>query len=124
MKAISFIKKNAIAMSIALTAVIGFSAFKASENKAHSNSAVSDQYWDFNGLDPQDANNYSPASFNSSCEDGETVCQIFAPSDGNPTNPKPMLNATAPNHGSETVSQRITQALQSEEGNETVSLLD
>jgi len=32
MKAISFIKKNAIAMSIALAAVIGFSAFKMAED--------------------------------------------------------------------------------------------
>lgn len=109
---------------VAAVTILGFSAFKANEHMLRSSNVASDQYWDFNGLDPQDENNYSPASFNSSCEDGETVCQIFAPSDGNPANPKPMLNATAPNHGSETVSQRITQALQSEEGNETVSLLD
>jgi|SRR5690606_34282811 len=108
---------------VAAVTILGFSAFKAAENRI-SLHPIAGQYWDFTGGNPQDANNYTPAPVDNSCEDGETVCQIFAESDGNPANPKPMLSAPAPNHGSETVSQRITQALLSEEGNETVSLLD
>lgn len=122
MKLLNFIKKNVLLVA-ALATVIGFSAFKVVDSKV-SDRPIAGQYWNFTGGNPQDANNYTPAPVNSSCEDGETVCQIFAESDGNPANPKPMLSAPAPNHGAQTVSQRITEALQSKEANETVTLFD
>jgi len=67
MKAISFIKNNAIAMSIALAAIIGFSAFKAAESETQTErvlayNATSNQY--------EEVSNYSDEN----CEPGTEIC--------------------------------------------------
>lgn len=80
MKAISFIKNNAIAMSIALAAVIGFSAFKVVDV----NSQPASQSWhrvltESNQFEWRQGPPPSP-----SCEDSEDICNVTLPFGQNP----------------------------------------
>lgn len=82
MKAISFIKNNAIAMSIALAAVIGFSAFKAEENLQDN---ITFRYQGplndpFSQANVQETSNWTPDSESCDSEEAQQVaCSISVP---------------------------------------------
>ncbi|TJZ63322.1 hypothetical protein FAZ15_03320 [Sphingobacterium olei] len=124
-----FIKKSiavAGAVALALTATVGFSAFKHVEEE---NKVITNEHWDFIGAanpadnDPTDASQYALATSVEACDVGTEACQLYAPSNGSPTNPQPDLSQPAPNFSSQTVAQRIANALDNN-GNETLTMKD
>lgn len=120
MVTLNFIRKHAVVLSVLAIAGTTLMSFEFNSKKMEE-TKFADQYWNFTGDDPLDPNDYTPAPQDEGCNTGSEVCQIFAPSNNSPTNPKPDLSATAPNHGSQSVSQRIENALTTG-GNETVTM--
>jgi len=79
------------------------------------------QLWTFTGGDPTVANNYIPAATPLDCAGSSNVCQLIAPSNQQPLNPKPDLQALSSAPNQESILLRIQDALVNG-ANETVSL--
>jgi len=85
MKAISFIKNNAIAMSIALAAVIGFSAFKMASPATQ----MAEFVFTLNpGGSPTNAADYTYSPAGTPCEDGSEICAVSNEHDNTLTQPE------------------------------------